>query len=115
RKERLDGARASLPAMSANREPIDGRAAHALRAGMPALQSLAFEANDGQADPSVKFLARSGRHQMLLTSHSVVLGSLKGSLGIEFAGANHSSKVEGADPLPGQRNYLLGNDPGNWH
>src|SRR2546425_12683295 len=82
RKERVHGARASLPAMSAKRELVDERAAHALRAGMPALQSLAFEANGGQADPAVKFLARGGRHQLLLTSRSVIVRSLKGSVGI---------------------------------
>src|SRR5213592_1530759 len=92
RKRRVNGARASLPAMSAKREQVDERAAHALRAGMPALQSLAFEANDGQADPAVKFLARSGRHQLLLMSRSVVVRSLKGSVGIEFARASDSSK-----------------------
>ncbi len=115
RKEHLDGARASLPASSAKREPIDERAAHALRAGMPALQSLAFEANDGQADAAVKFLARSGSHQLLLASRSVILRSTTGSFGIEFAGANESTRVEGIDPLPGYRNYLIGNDPKNWH
>src|SRR5436190_11192838 len=111
RKGRLDAARASLPAMSASREPIDERAAHALRAGMPALRSVAFEVNEGQADRAVKFLARSGSRQLLLTSRSVILRSFKESLGIEFAGANYSSTIEGTDRLPGQRNYLLGNDP----
>jgi uncharacterized repeat protein (TIGR01451 family) len=114
RKERPNGARASLPALAAKPEPIDDRAVHALRAGMPALQSLAFEANDGQADAAVKFLARSSGHELQLTSRSVILRSLKGSVGIEFAGANHSN-LEGTTPLPGHRNYLLGNDPKNWH
>jgi uncharacterized repeat protein (TIGR01451 family) len=114
RKERLAGAQASLPATSAQREPVNERAAPALRAGMPALQSLAFEANDGQADAAVKFLARSGRHQLRLSSRSVVLQSIDGSVGIGFAGANDSSKVEGIDRLPGRRNYLLGNDPKHW-
>src|SRR5580765_2709756 len=70
RKAHVDGARASLPAVK--REPIDERAAHALRAGMPALRSVAFEANEGQADRAVKFLARSDGHQLLLTSHSII-------------------------------------------
>jgi hypothetical protein len=82
---------------------------------MPALQSLAFEANDGQADAAVKFLARSARHELLLTSRSVILQSPKGSVGIEFAGASASNNVAGTAPLLGHRNYLLGNDPRNWH
>jgi uncharacterized repeat protein (TIGR01451 family) len=100
--------------LNAKREPTE-RVADGLRAGMPALQSLAFEANEGQADAAVKFLARSARHQLLLTSRSVILRSLKGSVGIEFAGANASNGMEGTAPLPGHRNYLLGNDPKNWH
>src|SRR5438093_1515777 len=71
RKERVHGARASLPSMSAKRKQVDERAAHALRAAMPALQSLAFEANDGQADAAVRFIARGRGHQLLLTSRSV--------------------------------------------
>jgi uncharacterized repeat protein (TIGR01451 family) len=115
RRGRLDGARASLPPMSAKREPMDERGAHALRAVMPALRSVAFEVNEGQTDRAVKFLARSGSRQLLLTSRSVILRSFKGSLGIEFAGTNYTSKVAGTDRLPGQRNYLIGNDPHNWH
>jgi uncharacterized repeat protein (TIGR01451 family) len=114
RKGRLDRAPAPLPALNAKREPAE-RVAPARRAGMPALQSLAFEANQGQADAAVKFLARSAGHQLLLTSRSVILRSLKGSVGIEFAGANASNSMEGTAPLPGHRNYLLGNDPKNWH
>src|SRR5580765_8780237 len=88
RKARLNGARASLPALPTTPEPTNERVTHAMRAGMPALQSLAFEANDGQADPAVRFLARSARHQLLLTPRSVILQSAKGSVGIEFAGTN---------------------------
>src|SRR6478672_13621196 len=110
-KERVDGARA----LSAKRKQIDERAAPALRAAMPALQSLAFEANEGQVDSSVKFLARSGGHQLQLTARSIILRSPRGSVGIEFAGANGSGSVTGIDLLPGQRNYLIGNDPKTWH
>src|SRR5204863_1016619 len=54
----------------------------------PALQSmasfpLAFEANAGQADPSVKFLAQSGKSELLLASRSVVIQSSK-SFGVKF-------------------------------
>src|SRR5438093_12352118 len=63
-------ARTSLSAVSAKREEPD-RAARASFAGTPALQSianspLAFEANAGQADPSVKFIARAGASKLLL-------------------------------------------------
>jgi len=65
-----------VAALSAQRQQIDERAAPDLRAGMPALQSLAFEANEGQVDASVKFLARSGGHQLQLNARSIIqLGS----------------------------------------
>src|SRR6476620_3929945 len=105
------GGAASWPAFRP--EPTE-RAEPALRAGMPALQSLAFEANEGQVDPSVKFLARTGKQQLLLTARSLTLRSLDGSVGIEFAGASDSAKTAGIDALPGQRNYLIGNDPKKW-
>src|SRR5438270_7993234 len=49
-------------------------------AATPALQSmanfpLAFEANAGQAERSVKFLARAGNSELLLTSRSVTVQS----------------------------------------
>jgi uncharacterized repeat protein (TIGR01451 family) len=113
RKGRAGGTRASLPAMSSAKR--DERTAHALRAEMPALHSLTFEANHGQADAAIRFLARSGNHQLLLTSRSVILRSTKGSIGMAFAGANQSSDIAGVAPLSGHRNYLLGNNPQNWH
>src|SRR4051794_23385369 len=76
RKGHAGGARASLPTVSAKRAPSDQRAAPAWRPAMPALESLAFEANEGQAVPNVKFLARAGKHQLLLTARSVALRSL---------------------------------------
>ncbi len=82
---------------------------------MPALHSLAFESNEGQADANVKFLARTASYQLLLTPRSVNIRSQNGSVGIEFAGANDESTVQGIDLLPGRRNYLLGNDPEHWH
>src|SRR3954471_22583569 len=80
RKGSAGAARASLPALT--REPAEG-AAPALRTGMPALQSLAFESNEGQVDPSVRFLARSGDHQLQLTARSIILRSPRGLVGIE--------------------------------
>src|SRR5438094_4041559 len=87
--------------------------------GTPALKSmanfpLAFEVNAGQAEPSVKFLARVGKSELLLTSHSVVVQSRK-SFGVKFAGSNAANEPQGIDALPGQRNYIIGNDPARWH
>src|SRR5438128_9886343 len=75
---------------------------------------LAFEANAGQADPSVKFIARAGKSELLLTSRSLTVQSRK-SFGVKFVAANASSTPQGIDQLPGQRNYIIGNDPRKWH
>src|SRR5207253_5048308 len=88
---------------------------HALRAGTPPLQSmanfpLAFEANAGQADPSVKFLARAGKSELLLTSRAVTVQSRE-SFGVQFVAANAAITPQGIDILSGQRNYIVGNDP----
>src|SRR3954452_19905942 len=70
-KAHADGARTSLSAPKVKREEEE-RAAHGLRAEMPALQtiansSLVFEANEGQADSRIKFLARAAGAEMLLS------------------------------------------------
>ncbi|PYS75038.1 MAG: hypothetical protein DMF73_02160, partial [Acidobacteria bacterium] len=92
---------------------------HALRAGTPALQSmanfpLAFEANAGQADPPVKFIARAGKSALLLTPRSITVQSRK-SFGVKFVGAKAANEPQGIDALPGERNYIFGNDPTKWH
>ena len=36
-------------------------------------------------------------------------------LRMKLAGANPNAQITGADELPGRTNYLIGNDPKNWH
>ena len=77
---------------------------------------LAFEANAGQADPRVNFLARGIGSELLLTSSEAVLRlrHSQSSFTLKFPGANVCGRVKGADQLPGRRNYLLGNNPSRW-
>ncbi|TMI83619.1 MAG: hypothetical protein E6H04_02545, partial [Bacillati bacterium ANGP1] len=99
---------------------------------------LSFEANRGQTDPQVRFLARVGRHVFFLTSTETVLvftppkgpGRANGQrasrapgqpedrlatvLRMRFAGANPTPLVTGVEQLPGKANYLIGNHPANW-
>jgi Calx-beta domain/Beta-propeller repeat len=77
---------------------------------------LTFEPNTGQIDSHVKFLARGPGSELMLQSSEVILrlapsGSL---LTCTFIGANPAAVPSGVDPLPGHRNYLLGNDPSKW-
>ena len=100
---------------------------------------LSFEANQGQTDARVKFLARGGGYSLFLTSEEVVL-ILNGSrvpggeappednqpaskprpptpavLRMQLVGANPAASVVGVDELPGESHYFIGNDPQQWH
>src|SRR5207245_9298834 len=101
---------------------------------------LAFEANQGQSDPQVKFLSRGAGYSLFLTSNEAVLALREDSLqeptlrgarpqtspkqtsrGIKSAvlrmkllGANSKAEVTGQDELSGKSNYFIGNDPKKW-
>src|SRR3989475_3703491 len=99
---------------------------------------LSFEANDGQADPQVKFLSRGRGYTLFLTSTEAVLvlregesvrsvaggppaakrekgKALRGTvLRIRFVGANPVPAVAGVGELPGKSSYFVGNDPKKW-
>jgi hypothetical protein len=84
---------------------------------------LIFEANQGQSDPQVKFLAHGSGYRLFLTGKDAVIalnGARKGAkqtaavLRMSPVGANDQIQVNGAAPLPGKSNYLIGNDPTRW-
>ncbi len=105
---------------------------------------LQFEANRGQTDARVKFLARGSGYTLFLTGNEAVL-ALRGSaksevrsakgphelarpartrntehaarttvLRMKLVGGSEKAPVAGADELPGKVNYFLGNDPKRW-
>jgi Beta-propeller repeat len=105
---------------------------------------LAFEANQGQTAPDVRYLAHGQGYQLFLTDQEAVLTmrqpsaagtkSAKGGsqsavrahrklnsvaknsvLRIHFDGANPAAEIAGAKLLPGKTNYFIGNDPQKWH
>src|SRR5262249_47702257 len=98
---------------------------------------MRFEANQGQTDPQVKFLAHGSGHTLFLTSTEAVLAlrtptaSPRGAVHkatelwdiqapapavvhMHLAGANPNPKVTGLDELPGKSHYFMGNDPTKW-
>ena len=84
---------------------------------------MAFEPNRGQADRSVRFLARGSGYGVFLTPTAAVL-SLRNSaaatgdkaeIRVRLVGANPRPQVSGVDLLPGTSNYFIGNDPAHWH
>jgi hypothetical protein len=102
---------------------------------------LTFEANHGQSNPQVKFLARGHGYSLFLTGQSAVLALHKDETSgakqnllndrrlsqaaakpvktdvvrMELLGSAQNAEVAGAEQLPGRANYFIGNDPANWH
>ena len=114
---------------------VDGQAA-GLSVGYGKLP-LSFEANQGQSDDQVKFLARGQGYGLFLTPTEAVL-SLRAPrtqtlaaerrdrhapsrcrpsaavVRMRLVGANTHPELTGLDPLPGKSNYFIGDDPARW-
>src|SRR5206468_1217133 len=104
---------------------------------------LSFEANQGQTDAQIDFLARGSAYTLFLTGGDAVLalrspetappsragndaqrlaaalpaggGSPDTVLRLQLVGANPEPAPSGLETLPGKANYLIGNDPARWH
>ena len=95
---------------------------------------LQFEANQGQTDPRVKFLAHGPGYTVFLTSGQMVLSLRPSAVApnppensasvvpksadkvIEFdlVGANPNPAVAGENLQPGKANFFVGKDPQKW-
>ncbi len=96
---------------------------------------ISFEANAGQTNAPVQYLAHGSGYALFLTSTSAVL-SLQTpvapavpssstaaapangtgvALAMDLIGANPQAPVTGQDLLTGTSNYFIGNDPSQWH
>src|SRR5437660_872176 len=105
---------------------------------------LSFEANKGQTDPQVKFLARGRGYTLFLSPDEAVFVLRKAKaeeqganssplmrntarlmaervcdyeqtiLRMKLAGANPAPEMAGVGELPGKSNYFVGNDPKKW-
>lgn len=98
---------------------------------------MSFEANQGQTDPSVNFIARSSGYTLFITPTESVMvlqqreateasgnhdslastepAPIKQSVvRMKLEGANPEPAIKGQDKLPGIVNYFVGNDPAKW-
>ncbi|MEW6612327.1 MAG: SBBP repeat-containing protein [Pseudomonadota bacterium] len=83
---------------------------------------LRFEANRGQTDRRVQFLARGTGYALWLTRDEAVMalpapagqGASADVLRMRFAGAGATPKVDGLERLSSQGNYLIGQDKRRW-
>ncbi len=91
--------------------------------GRPNLADLPirFEANIGQADSAVEFLAHGQNGSLLLTRTEAWIALRNGGatndsglLRLRLPGSNPHPRLEGIDKLPGTAHYLTGNDPAHW-
>lgn len=102
--------------ISADRSSAGGRAA----AGSH--PPLIFEANTGQSDPAVSFLARGRGYRLWLSGSDATL-ALSGPdakhepsvVRMRLDGARRGVRAGGDERLPTRVNYLVGNDPAKWH
>ena len=79
-----------------------------------------FEANQGQTDSEVSYLARGDGYSLFLTGDGAVLslqqedGSAPAVLTMDILGANPDAVISGEQLLPGVANYFVGNDSSQW-
>lgn len=86
------------------------------------LLPLTFEMAPGIAESSVRteaeaqFSARTSNGVLLFTPQGVEVAPSGNAspVQVRFLGSNPDLIIEGASPLPGKVNYLLGNDPTRW-
>ncbi len=85
--------------------------AQAALAGLP----LRFEANHGQFDSAIRYVARAGNYNLLFTAKGLLF-SVPGSAPVSLALANSNPQavIEPLDPLAGRTDYFIGRRQ-NWH
>jgi Beta-propeller repeat len=80
------------------------------------LVPVVFEANRGQVDPGVKFLARGAEHALFITKAEAVLVHRRNrqAVRLRFLGGRSDVEVTGLEPLSGRIHYIRGRDPAAW-
>jgi hypothetical protein len=81
---------------------------------------LSFEANQGQTNAQVNFLSRGSAYALFLTPTEAVLNLQKSAasgdvLRMDLVDSNPLAKGVGLNEQITKSNYLIGNDPSQWH
>ncbi|MFZ0336792.1 MAG: SBBP repeat-containing protein, partial [Terracidiphilus sp.] len=100
-----------------------GAAAHGEAGKLLGSMPLFFVPNAGQADPSARFVARGRGYELDLRENALAITALTGHksgplptpIVLKFVGANPAPQLEGASPSATRINYIIGNDPKQWH
>ena len=86
--------------------------------------ALSFEANQGQTDSQVRYLARGPDYNLYLSTREAVLvsrapvfstTSKNTVVRMQFVAGHARPRLTGTDELPSKSHYLIGNDPRGWH
>jgi hypothetical protein len=80
---------------------------------------LSFVPNKGQTDEAVRHYAQGAGYGFFFTKGGAMLSFSDGegrghALGLDFLGANPNATLTAQKQLPGEVNYLVGDDPANW-
>jgi len=80
---------------------------------------LSLIPNEGQTDKAVRYYAQGAGYGFYFTKGGAMLSFAKGNgrghaLALDFLGANPHATLETQKQLPGEVNYLRGNDPTTW-
>ncbi|MFO0969605.1 MAG: LamG-like jellyroll fold domain-containing protein, partial [Gemmataceae bacterium] len=119
-------------------EPLEARLAPSANSPDLLALPLSFEANRGQADAQVQYLAHGQGYSLFLTGADAVLDitapapsdnsspdQMSKPLGapapssvsvvrMQMVGADSAAQVVGLDPLESMSNYFIGDDPTKW-
>src|SRR5262245_50241730 len=78
---------------------------------------LSFEANSGQADSRIRFLARGPGYGVFFTADGAVmrLAGTDATVHMKWSGGNRKPKIEGLQPTATRTNYLTGDKAALWH
>lgn len=110
-------AAAPQPNQPSSSQTVTPAARERIRAAYGALP-LAFEANQGQSDPRVKYIARGNGYTTFLTANQAVFAvssaAQSARIGMQLLGANSDAEIAARNELPGRINYYIGNDRSKW-
>ena len=85
---------------------------------MLAALPLRFEANRGQVNEQVDFVARGAGYEISLSSRGAAIGldrrGGRAVVGMSVLGANERARAGGVGRVAGRSNYLIGSDPRGW-
>ena len=95
---------------------LAGRDPHsrAPKARSPLRVPALFIANQGQTDPSVRFMVRTGDVRAWFRPAEIAMEWRGERARLSFPGANPSPEIEGLHPAPAQANFLLGPSAASW-